>query len=190
MMVSLETPVCDFGRPAPDFSLPGVDGNTWTRDSCAGPNGLLVMFICNHCPYVKAIRDRLVRDTRELRDYGIHSVAIMSNDPALFEEDSFANMQAISRELDFPFPYLLDETQAVARQYGAVCTPDFFGYNRDMELQYRGQFDASRKQAAGIEVRRDLFEAMRGVAATGKGPEVQIPGMGCSIKWREPAAAG
>jgi peroxiredoxin len=187
-MVSLETPVCNFGETAPDFSLPGVDGSVWTRDKCAGSNGLLVMFICNHCPYVKAIRERLIRDTGELRDHGIHSVAIMSNDPAQYEEDSFANMQAIARELDFPFPYLLDETQAVAMSYGAVCTPDFFGYNRDMELQYRGRFDASRKQAAEPDARRDLFEAMRGIAATGRGPAEQIPGIGCSIKWREPAA--
>ena len=187
-MVSLETPVCNFGEPAPDFSLPGVDGKTWTRDMCAGRNGLLVMFICNHCPYVKAIRRRLVRDTRELLEHGIHSVAIMSNDPSLFEEDSFRNMQSVAREFDFPFPYLLDETQAVARQYGAVCTPDFFGYNRDLKLQYRGQFDASRKQAAAPDARRDLFEAMSGVAATGRGPREQIPGIGCSIKWRESAA--
>jgi peroxiredoxin len=187
-MVSLETPVCDFGRPAPNFSLPGIDGRIWTLDECAGPNGLLVMFICNHCPYVKAIRERLVRDTRELREHGIHSVAIMSNDPSQYEEDSLENMQAVAREFDFPFPYLLDETQEVARQYGAVCTPDFFGYNRDLELQYRGQLDASRKQTADPGVRRDLFEAMCQVAATGRGPEDQTPGMGCSIKWREPVA--
>jgi peroxiredoxin len=186
-MVSLETPVCDFGRPAPIFSLPGIDGRIWTRDECAGPNGLLVMFICNHCPYVKAIRERLVRDTRELREHGIHSVAIMSNDPSQYEEDSLENMQAVARDFDFPFPYLLDETQEVAKRYGAVCTPDFFGYNRDLELQYRGQLDASRKQTADPGVRRDLFEAMCRVAATGRGPEDQIPGMGCSIKWREPA---
>jgi peroxiredoxin len=187
-MVSIETPVCDFGRPAPDFSLPGVDGRTWTRDMCAGPEGLLVMFICNHCPYVRAILDRLIRDARELRGHGVYSVAIMSNDPAFREEDSFTNMQVIARERDFPFPYLLDESQAVAKAYGAVCTPDFFGYNRDFELQYRGQLDASRKQAADPGVRRDLFEAMCQVAATGRGPAEQVPGMGCSIKWREPVA--
>ena len=185
-MVSLETPVCDFGQPAPDFSLPGVDGKIWTRDACAGQNGLLVMFICNHCPYVKAVRDRLIRDSRELRDrHGVHSVAIMSNDPGQYEEDSFENMQAIARDLDFPFPYLLDETQAVAKAYGAVCTPDFFGYNNKLELQYRGQLDASRKQAASPDVRRDLFEAMVQVAASGQGPAEQTPGMGCSIKWRD-----
>jgi len=184
-MVSLETPVCEFGKPAIDFSLPGVDDKVWTLEECRGPRGLLVMFICNHCPYVKAIRERIVRDTRELRALGVHSVAIMSNDPALYDEDSFANMQAIAREFDFPFPYLLDETQAVARDYGAVCTPDFFGYNGELALQYRGRLDASRKQAAAPDVRRDLFEAMRQVAATGSGPAEQIPAMGCSIKWRE-----
>jgi peroxiredoxin len=187
-MVSLETPVCEFGKPAPDFSLPGVDGKVWSLNDCRGPHGLLVMFICNHCPYVKAVRERLVRDTRELRDLGIHSVAIMSNDPALYPEDSFENMQAVAREYGFSFPYLLDETQAVARAYGAVCTPDFFGYNSDLELQYRGRLDASRKQTAPADARRDLFEAMRQVAETGRGPAEQIPGMGCSIKWREEPA--
>ena len=182
-MVSLQTPVCDFGKPAIDFSLPGVDGKIWTLDDCRGEKGLLVMFICNHCPYVKAIRDRLVRDTRELRGLGVNSVAIMSNDPTQYEEDSFENMKRVAEEYDFPFPYLLDETQEVAKAYGAVCTPDFFGYNADLELQYRGRLDASRKEAAPADARRELFEAMRQVAETGKGPEEQIPSMGCSIKW-------
>jgi len=183
-MVSLETPVCDFGLPAIDFNLPGIDGQNWTLESCRGENGLLVMFICNHCPYVKAIRDRIVRDTRELKEqHGINSVAIMSNDASLYEEDSFENMQKIAQEFDFPFPYLMDATQATAKAYGAVCTPDFFGYNADLTLQYRGRLDASRKQAADADVRRDLFEAMQQVAVTGKGPEQQIPSMGCSIKW-------
>ena len=184
-MVSLETPVCDFGAPAIDFSLPGVDGKVWTLEECRGEKGLLVMFICNHCPYVKAIRDRIVRDTRELMDYGINSVAIMSNDPSEYPEDSFENMKKVAAEFDFPFPYLLDETQEVAKAYGAVCTPDFFGYNDKLELQYRGRLDASRKEAAPADVRRDLFEAMVQVAQTGKGPEEQIPSMGCSIKWRD-----
>jgi peroxiredoxin len=182
-MVSLQTPVCDFGRPAPDFALPGVDGKVWTLDACRGPKGLLVMFICNHCPYVKAVLDRIVRDTRELQEYGIHSVAIMSNDPTDYPEDSFENMQKLARERDFPFPYLLDESQAVAQAYGAVCTPDFFGYNAAQELQYRGRLDASRKDAAPADARRDLFEAMCEVARTGQGPAEQIPSMGCSIKW-------
>ncbi|MFN2309117.1 MAG: thioredoxin family protein [Gammaproteobacteria bacterium] len=186
-MVSLETPVCDFGRPAPDFALPGVDGKVWTLESCRGPKGLLVMFICNHCPYVQAVLDRLVRDTRELREHGIHSVAIMSNDPADYPEDSFENMQKIARVQAFPFPYLLDQTQAVARAYGAVCTPDFFGYGADLRLQYRGRLDASRKEAAPADARRDLFEAMTEVARTGHGPAEQIPSMGCSIKWSREA---
>jgi len=184
-MVSLQTPVCEFGRPAVDFALPGVDGEIWTLDKARGEKGLLVMFICNHCPYVKAIRDRLVRDTRELMDHGINSIAIMSNDPALYEEDSFENMKKVAEEYAFPFPYVLDETQQVAKAYGAVCTPDFFGYNADLELQYRGRLDASRKEAAPPDARRDLFEAMVQVARTGKGPQEQIPSMGCSIKWKD-----
>ena len=184
-MVSLETPVCEFGKPAIDFSLPGVDGKQWTLQDCKGEKGLLVMFICNHCPYVKAVRERLVRDTNELKSLGINSVAIMSNDPALYDEDSFENMKKVSDEYGFSFPYLLDETQEVAKAYGAVCTPDFFGYNADLELQYRGRLDASRKETAPADVRRDLFEAMSEVARTGNGPKDQIPSMGCSIKWKE-----
>jgi peroxiredoxin len=184
-MVSLQTPVCDFGRPAENFVLPGVDGRTWSLAECRGEKGLLVMFICNHCPYVKSVRERIVRDTRELRALGISSVAIMSNDPEEYPEDSFENMQRVAQEFDFPFPYLLDETQEVAKAYGAVCTPDFFGYNADLGLQYRGRLDESRKEAAAPDVRRDLFQAMQQVALTGKGPEEQIPSMGCSIKWRE-----
>lgn len=185
-MVSLETPVCDFGTPAVDFSLKGVDGKQWNLEEAKGENGLLVMFICNHCPYVKAIRDRIVRDTKMLRDeYGINSIAIMSNDPSLYEEDSFDNMKKISDEFDFPFPYVIDETQEVAKAFGAVCTPDFFGYNANLELQYRGRLDESKKQAADPTVRRDLFEAMVQVAQTGAGPKDQIPSMGCSIKWKD-----
>lgn len=183
-MVSLETPLCDFDRPAVDFALPGVDGKVWTLDDCRGERGLLVMFICNHCPYVKAVLDRLIRDTRELQAEAINSVAIMSNDPSDYPEDSFDNMRRVSRELDFPFPYLWDETQAVAKAYGAVCTPDFFGYNSDLALQYRGRLDASRKQAAPAGARRELYEAMREVARTGRGPADQTPSMGCSIKWK------
>jgi peroxiredoxin len=184
-MISLETPICDFGLAAPDFSLPGVDGRIWTLAECAGEKGLLVMFICNHCPYVQAIRDRIVRDTTGLAALGVNSVAIMSNDPTEYPEDSFENMQQVAREFGFNFPYLLDKAQSVAKQYGAVCTPDFFGYNADLELQYRGRLDESRKDAADPGVRRDLFEAMKQVAETGVGPRDQVPGMGCSIKWRE-----
>ena len=183
-MVSLETPVCDFGRPAVDFSLPGVDGRSWTLEQCRGGKGLLVMFICNHCPYVKAVRDRIVRDTAELKAIGVNSVAIMSNDPVEYEEDSFDNMKRVAEEFQFPFPYLYDQSQDVAKAYGAICTPDFFGYNADLQLQYRGRLDESRKEAAAADVRRDLFEAMKQVAETGKGPEQQIPSIGCSIKWR------
>jgi peroxiredoxin len=184
-MVSLNTPVCDFGKPAIDFALPGVDNEIWTLERCRGPKGLLVMFICNHCPYVKAIRERLVRDTRELQDHGVNSVAIMSNDTSLYEEDSFENMRKVAAEFGFPFPYLMDETQDVARAYGAVCTPDFFGYNNSLELQYRGRLDASMKQPAAATAQRELFQAMLQVAGTGQGPAEQIPGIGCSIKWRE-----
>ena len=182
-MVSLETPVCDFGLAAPDFALPGVDGKVWTRDTCKGERGLLVMFICNHCPYVQAVRDRIVRDARELAGLGVNCVAIMSNDPTDYPEDTFDNMRQVAAEYDFPFPYLLDETQEVAKTFGAVCTPDFFGYNADLGLQYRGRLDASRKEAAAPNVRRDLFEAMKQVATTGQGPREQIPSIGCSIKW-------
>ena len=184
-MVSLETPVCDFGQAAPDFALPGVDGQVWTRDACKGERGLLVMFICNHCPYVKAVRERIVRDARELADLGIGCVAIMSNDPTEYPEDSFGNMQRVAAEFGFPFPYLLDETQEVAKAYGAVCTPDFFGYDAGLGLQYRGRLDASRKETAPPDARRDLFEAMKAVATTGLGPREQIPSIGCSIKWKD-----
>jgi peroxiredoxin len=186
-LVSLETPLCEFGWSAPDFDLPGVDGKRHRLADVRGPAGTLVMFICNHCPYVQAVRDRIIRDCRELGRLGIGSVAVMSNDPSDYPEDSFANMQRVARDLQFPFPYLWDETQAVARAYGAVCTPDFFGFNAGLELQYRGRLDASRKQAAPPNVRRDLFEAMLEVARTGRGPLDQIPSIGCSIKWREAA---
>ena len=183
-MVSTETPICEFGKPAIDFSLPGTDGKIWTLDDCRGESGLLIMFICNHCPYVKAIMDRLIRDTNELKQLGINSVAISANDVADYPEDSFDNMKTVAEQNGFSFPYLYDESQEVAQAYGAVCTPDFFGYNKDLKLQYRGRLDASRKEAAPADVRRDLYEAMKQVAQTGHGPEQQIPSMGCSIKWR------
>jgi peroxiredoxin len=170
---------------APNFKLPGVDGQVWSLEKCRGEHGLLVMFISNHCPYVKAIRNKLVRDTRQLMTLGINSVAIMPNDTVSYPEDSFENMLQISKEFDFPFPYLLDETQEVARAYGAVCTPDFFGYNANMELQYRGRLDAAGPKSDDDTQRRDLFEAMKQVSETGKGPEQQVPSMGCSIKWTD-----
>jgi hypothetical protein len=142
------------------------------------------MFICNHCPYVKAVIDRIVRDATDLASEGIGCVAIMSNDPTEYPEDSFDNMRRVAREQGFPFPYLIDETQEIAKSYGAVCTPDFFGYNGDLGLQYRGRLDESRKETAPEGVRRDLYEAMKQVAATGEGPREQVPSMGCSIKWR------
>ncbi len=182
-MAVLQTPVCDFAAPAPDFALAGVDGKLWTPADCRGDKGLLVMFICNHCPYVKAAIERIVRDARELQTLGVGSVAVMSNDPTDYPEDSFENMKRAALARDFPFPYLFDETQAVGRAYGAVCTPDFFGYNADLQLQYRGRLDAGGKTPVP-GARRDLFEAMKQIAATGRGPEEQMPSMGCSIKWR------
>ena len=143
------------------------------------------MFICNHCPFVKAIQSRLVGDTAELRQHGIHSVAIMSNDPSDYPEDSFDNMKRVAAESGYGFPYLIDETQAVAKAYGAVCTPDFFGYNGDLKLQYRGRLDASGREPAGDGSRRELLEAMTEVARSGRGPADQTPSMGCSIKWRD-----
>jgi peroxiredoxin len=181
-MVRTKTPVCEFNQAALDFNLKGVDGKQHSLASSKGKNGLLVMFICNHCPYVKSIIDRIIRDAKELKALGVNTVAIMSNDPSDYEEDSFENMGKIAEEMDFPFPYLIDESQEVAKAYGAVCTPDFFGYNKDLGLQYRGRLDESRKEAVA-NAKRDLFEAMKEVATTGKGPTEQIPSMGCSIKW-------
>jgi peroxiredoxin len=183
-MALLETPVCDFGRKAPDFSLLGIDGKIWTLEECKGENALLVMFICNHCPYVKAVQERIVRDARDLLAFGINTVAIQPNDPTDYPEDSFENMKAVAERFGFSFPYLFDETQEVAKAYGAVCTPDFFGYNRGLELQYRGRIDASRREAAPEGTHRDLYEAMKLVAETGKGPAEQFIRVGCSIKWR------
>ena len=185
-MVSLETSVCDFGWKAVDFDLPGVDGKRHSLASARGPNGLLVMFICNHCPYVKAVIDRIVRDCGELADHGIGSIAIMSNDPDDYPEDSFDNMQRVAREKNFPFPYVFDETQGVAKAYGAVCTPDFFGFNAKLELQYRGRLDASRREAIP-GAKRELYEAMVQISNTGQGPKEQTPSVGCSIKWRHAA---
>ena len=182
-MVSLHPPVCDFGWKARDFNLLGVDGKRYTLEKTRGKNGLLVMFICNHCPYVKSIRERIVRDTLELKQHGISSIAIMSNDPAEYEEDSFEHMKEAAQVFNYPFPYVIDETQQIAQDYGAVCTPDFFGFNANFELQYRGRLDASRKDLVA-DATRDLFEAMKGVAKTGKGPAEQVPSMGCSIKWK------
>jgi len=188
-MVSLNTPICDFGRPAPDFALPDLRSTAThplihTPDSVRGPKGLLVMFICNHCPYVRAVIQRIVRDCRELASHGIGSIAIMSNAVEDFPQDGPEHMLHWADALDFPFLYVIDETQGVALEYGALCTPDFFGFNAGLQLQYRGRLDATRKEAAPENARRELFEAMLQIALTGHGPQEQIASVGCSIKWR------
>jgi peroxiredoxin len=168
----------------PQFDLPGVDGKRHSPQSARGDKGLVVMFICNHCPYVKAVIDRIVRDCKELQSLGIGSIAVMSNDPSDYPEDSFENMKRVAREKGFPFPYVIDETQDVARAYDAVCTPEFFGFNTALELQYHGRLDASRRDAVP-NAKRELFEAMKLIAETGKGPKEQIASVGCSIKWKK-----
>lgn len=178
-----QTPVCDFGRRAPEFSLPGIDGQTYSLDSVKGENGTLVMFICNHCPYVKAVIDRLVETARTLEGHGISTVAVMSNDWDTYSEDAPEKCVEFARAHGFTFPYLLDADQSVARAYDAVCTPDFFGFNANLELQYRGRLDASRSEKTE-GLRNELLEAMIGVARTGQGPLEQTPSIGCSIKWR------
>ena len=187
-MALMETDACQFGWQAPDFSLPGVDGKTYSLQDIKGENGTLVMFICNHCPYVKAIIEPLAAEATLLQGQGIGVVAIMPNDTVNYPDDSFENMKLFSQENGFTFPYLIDESQQVARSYDAICTPDFFGFNKDLELQYRGRFDATTpgRQAAANDP-RDLLEAMKHIAETGKGPEVQKPSMGCSIKWKAAA---
>ena len=177
-------PVCDFGWKAPDFTLPGTDGRTYSLRGLMGPRGALVMFICNHCPYVLAILDRIIRDARDLSALGIGVAAICSNDATTHPADSFANMARMAAERGFPFPYLHDEDQTVARDWGAQCTPDFFGLNAAGELQYRGRLDASGRTPGPPDARRELLEAMRMIAETGQGPREQVASMGCSIKWR------
>jgi len=181
--MAAQSQVCDFGWKAVDFDLLGTDGKRHTLASARGPHGLLVMFICNHCPYVKAIRERIVRDCKELAAHGIGSVAMMANDPSEYPDDSFDNMKRVGREFSFPFPYVLDETQEVAKAYGAVCTPEFFGFNSDLALQYHGRLDAS-KTAPIPNAPRELFDAMVQIARTGKGPADQTAAIGCSIKWK------
>jgi len=178
-----ETPICNFGEPAKPFELQATDGRRYTLEGVRGRNGTLVMFICNHCPYVKAVLDRIIRDAKDLKEHGIGVIAINANDPASYPDDSFANMKRLAEAKQLPFPYALDESQEVARAYGAVCTPDFFGYNADLELQYRGRLDASKTTPIPGAI-RELYEAMVQIAETGRGPEQQIPSMGCSIKWK------
>lgn len=177
-------PICDFGWKAPDFSLIGVDGTTHTLGELKGPKGTLVAFICNHCPYVIAVIDRIVRDARDLEALGVSTVAICSNDATTHPDDSFDNMKTFAEQHGFTFPYLHDESQDVAHAYDAMCTPDFFGFNADLELQYRGRLDASGRDPAGPDVRRELFEAMKRIAETGQGPRDQTASIGCSIKWK------
>jgi peroxiredoxin len=176
-MALSKTGICDFGWKARDFALKGVDGKTYTLADVRGPKGTLAVFICNHCPYVKASIDRIVAEAKALREIGIGTIAIMPNDTATYREDSFDNMKAFAAKHRFTFPYVIDETQDVARVYDAQCTPDFFGF------QYRGRLDGSRITPVA-NARRDLFEAMKQVAETGHGPVEQTPSMGCSIKWR------
>jgi len=183
-MVSARANICDFGWKARDFALEGVDGKTYSLAEVRGPRGTLVAFICNHCPYVRAVIGRLVAESNALRQIGVGTIAIMPNDAQAYREDSFDNMKAFAAKHGFAFPYVIDTTQAVARAYAAQCTPDFFGFNAQDELQYRGRLDASRATPVA-NARRDLFEAMKQVAETGGGPQDQIASMGCSIKWKD-----
>lgn len=172
-----------IGWKATDFALKGIDGKSYSLGQVRGPNGTVVVFICNHCPYVKASINRIVAEAKALREIGIGTIAIMPNDAESYPEDSFDNMKAFAARHGFTFPYVIDTTQEVARSYDAQCTPDFFGLNGHDELQYRGRLDASRMTPIA-NARRDLFEAMKQVAETGHGPKEQLPSMGCSIKWQ------
>lgn len=178
------TPLCEFGRKAGDFLLPATDGRSYALDDVKGAKGTVVVFICNHCPYVKAVIGRIEEEARALGAIGVAMAAICANDAAAYPEDGFDGMKAFARAHKLTFPYLHDESQMVARAYGAVCTPDFFGFNAALELQYRGRLDEGGKSAAP-GARRELFEAMSEIARTGRGPAEQVPSMGCSIKWRK-----
>lgn len=180
-------PVCEFGWPAVDAILPGTDGNQHQISDLCGPGGLVVAFICNHCPYVKAVISRIVRDANDLQEHGVGFVAISANDAVSYPEDSFDNMKLFAERHRFPFPYLYDEDQRIARAYGAACTPDFYGFNADLKLQYRGRLDASRREEGPADLRRDLYEAMLQVSRSGEGPAEQIASIGCSIKWKDAA---
>jgi len=181
--MAAQAPRADLGWPAPPFTLRGTDGGLHTLAGLAGPRGTVIAFICNHCPYVQAILPRLVRDARDLRALGVHVIGINANDDRAYPEDSFERMVEIAPSLSFP--YLHDATQAVARAYGAVCTPDFYGFDAQLKLRYRGRLDASRKEAAPADAPRELYEAMRQLAQTGHAPVVQHACIGCSIKWRD-----
>ncbi len=186
-MVRTTTPPVETGQILPDFDLPGVDGQRWSVARSMGPNGLVVMFICNHCPYVKSIQQRLVEDCKALQAMGVNCLAIMSNDPADYPEDSFENMKQVAREQGYPFPYVMDEDQSVAKAWGAVCTPDFFGLDAQGRVHYRGRLDAAGKDGNATGLRRDLVEAMRELVETGQITSPQWPSMGCSIKWKQAA---
>ena len=182
--MSTITSSAGLGSKAREFSLKGVDGKAYTFGGVRGPKGTLVAFICNHCPYVQAVIGRLVEEAKALKAIGINTIAVSSNDTEAYPEDSFENMKAFAKKHGFTFPYVIDDTQEVARGYGAVCTPDFFGFNAKDELEYRGRLDASRRELVP-GARRDLYEAMKQIAETGRGPAEQIASAGCSIKWRE-----
>ena len=182
-MTLTETPICNFGEKAKKFALISTDNKKISLNDVKGKNGTLVMFICNHCPYVKAIIKNIVEDVKYLETLNIKSVAIMSNDVKNYPEDSFENMIAFSKLNNFSFPYLFDETQKIAKDYGAVCTPDFFGYNSNLELQYRGRIRELKNLKPVIKGDSDLMAAMKLIAESGKGPKKQIPSMGCNIKW-------
>jgi len=182
-MTLTKTPICNFGEKAKNFSLISTDNTKISLNEIKGKNGTLIMFICNHCPYVKAIIKDLVEDVKYLENFGIKSAAIMSNDVENYPEDSFENMISFSKIHNFSFPYLIDKFQMVAKEYGAVCTPDFFGYNKDLELQYRGRIRELKDLKPVRNGDSDLKNAMKSVAKTGKGPTNQIPSMGCNIKW-------
>ena len=182
-MVLTKTPICNFGEKPHDYELEGIDGKHYKLKDCVGEKGTVIMFICNHCPYVKAIIEDLVKDTNDLINFGIKSVAIMSNDTKNYPEDSFENMKLFSKKYNFSFPYLIDETQEIAKKYGAVCTPDFFGYNSKLELQYRGRIRELKELKPVRKGESDLKRAMQIISETQKGPIEQIPSMGCNIKW-------
>ena len=178
-----KTPICDFGKKADNFELKSIDNKIISLNDAKGENGTLIMFICNHCPYVLAVINNVVEDCKELENDGIKSIAIMSNDPKRYEEDSFDNMIKFSKNNDFNFPYVIDETQEVAKTYGAVCTPDFFGYNKDLELQYRGRIREIKNLKPIENGESELKNAMKMIAKSNNGPKEQFPSMGCSIKW-------
>jgi peroxiredoxin len=182
--MAAESKICDLGWKARDFRLKGTDGKSYSLADVKGATGTIVVFICNHCPYVRATIDRIVRDFAELKVVGIGAIAIMPNDAAAYPADSLENMKTFAAEHRFGFPYAIDETQETARAYGAQCTPDFFGFNAALELQYRGRLDSAAKGPAAPGTKRELVEAMKLIAATGKGPAQQTPSIGCSIKWK------